>query len=121
MKKLLRLCVVALLLAPIGAANATATKATAVAVTCAADGSSTEALAAAASRESYLITNTSGGTIRIGFLATGTADLTDSNSILLLAGQTFQDSAPAVFVGRVVCMNNTAGTATVYVIETRRP
>jgi hypothetical protein len=102
-------------------ARAQATAATASSVVCAADGSSTQVLAAKFSRESYVVSNTSGGTIRLGFLASGTADLTDSNSIQLLAGQIFTDSAPGIYVGRVVCMNNAAGAATVYVIETRRP
>jgi len=119
MKRSLLFLIIALLFAPL--AWGQATKATAAAVVCAADGSSTQALAAAASRESYVLSNTSGGTVRIGFLATpSTADLTDSNSILLLAGQIFTDAAPSVYIGRVVCMNNAAGTATVYVIETRR-
>ena len=101
--------------------HAQATAAVAKSITCAADGSSTQVLATAFSRESFVVSNTSGGTIRLGFLASGTADLTDSNSIQLLAGQIFTDSSPGIYIGRVVCMNNAAGTATIYVIETRRP
>ncbi len=102
-------------------ANAQATNAVASSITCAATGSSTLVKAAAYSRESYLISNTSGGTVRIGFLASGTAVLDDTNSIQLLAGQIFSDSSPGIYVGRIVCMNDAAGTATIYVIETRRP
>lgn len=121
MKKILRLfslLALCLMAAPV---FAQATAATASSITCAADGSSTQVLPTAFSRESYVISNTSGSTVRIGFLSSGTADLTDANSIQLLAGQIFTDSAPGIYVGRVVCMNNAAGTATVYVIETRRP
>ena len=101
-------------------ANAAGTRATAVSVTCAATGSSTQAIAASASRESYIVSNTSGATIRIGFLATGTAALTDSNSIKLLAGQVFSDAAPSIFIGRVVCMSDDATPDVIYIIETRR-
>lgn len=101
-------------------AYAQATKATAQSITCAASGSSTLVAAAAASRESVLIANTSGGTIRIAPVASGTPALTDLNSIQLLAGQNFTDTQPGVYIGRWVCANNAAGTATVYVIETKR-
>lgn len=118
MKKIILLCV--LLLSP-QLVQAQATAATASSIACAASGSSTQVLATAYSRESYAISNTSGGTVRIGFLASGTATLNDTNSIQLLAGQIFTDSAPGIYIGRVVCMNDAAGTATIYVIETRRP
>lgn len=101
-------------------ARAAGTVTTAASVTCPADGSSTQVLAASASRESYLLSNTSGATIRMGFLSSGTADLTDSNSIKLLAGQIFSDSAPAIFIGRVVCMSDDATPDVIYVIESRR-
>lgn len=121
MKKILLLLPLLALCAIAQPVHAQATAATASSITCAADGSSTEVLPAKFSRESYVVSNTSGGTVRIGFLSVGTADLTDSNSIQLLAGQIFTDSAPGIYVGRVVCMNDAAGTATIYVIETRRP
>lgn len=101
-------------------ARAAGTATTAQSVTCAAAGSSTQVLAANATRESYVISNTSGATIRIGFLSSGTANLTDSNSIKLLAGQIFSDSAPSIFIGRVVCMSDDATPDVIYVIETRR-
>lgn len=90
-------------------------------ITCPASGTSITVIAARASRESYVISNTSGATVRIGALPTGTAALTDSNSILLLAGQIISDSAPSIFIGRVACMSNDATPRVVYVIETRRP
>lgn len=102
-------------------AHAQATAATASSITCAATGASTQVLAAKASRESYIISNTSGSTVRLGFLASGTAALDDTNSIQLLAGQIFSDAAPSIYIGRVVCANNAAGTATIYVIQTSRP
>lgn len=112
---------VVVLVGSIQKAHAQATGATARSVTCPAAGSSTQVLAAAASRESYLVSNTSGATMRVGFLPSGTANLTDSNSIKLLAGQVFTDSAPAIFIGRVVCMSDDATPDVIYVIETRRP
>lgn len=117
----LMLVVVIVLAGSIRPAHATATAATAVAVTCPATGSSIQVLAAAASRESFLITNTSGATVRVGFLATGTAALTDSNSILLLAGQTFGDASPSIFVGRVMCMSIDGTPDLIYVVETKKP
>lgn len=101
-------------------ARAAGTATTATGVTCAAAGSSTQVLAANATRESYVLSNTSGATIRLGFLSSGTANLTDSNSIKLLAGQIFSDSAPSIFIGRVVCMSDDATPDVVYTIETRR-
>lgn len=99
---------------------AQATRFSASSVTCAATGSSTQALAAAASRESFIVLNTSGATVRVAGIATGTANLTDSNSVKLLAGQNFSDSAPSIFIGRLVCMSDDATPDVVYVIETRR-
>lgn len=101
-------------------AQAAGTVTTAQAITCPAAGTSIQAIAASAARESYLVTNTSGATIRIGFLPSGTAALTDSNSIKLLAGQIFADSAPSVFIGRVVCMSDDATPDTIYIVESRR-
>lgn len=103
-------------------AHAQATFASAVSITCPAAGTSAQVLAAAASRESYVVSNTSGVTVRLGFLAgSSTANLTDSNSIQLLAGQIFTDAAPSIFIGRVVCMSTDATPRVIYVIETRRP
>lgn len=122
MKKLLSFALLLLaLLARCELADAQATAAVANSITCAASGASTQVLATAYSRESYIISNTSGGIVRIGFAASGTAALDDTNSVQLLAGQIFSDAAPSIYVGRVVCANNAAGTATIYVIETRRP
>ena len=101
-------------------AHAAGTRATAVSVTCPATGTSIQALAANAARESYILSNTSGATVRLGFLPSGTAALTDSNSIMVLAGQTFGDSAPAVFIGRLVCMSNDATPRAIYIVESRR-
>ena len=101
-------------------AHAAGTVITAQAVTCPATGTSIQVAAAAASRESYLLSNTSGATVRLGFLPSGTAALTDSNSIMVLAGQTFGDSAPAVFIGRLVCMSNDATPRAIYIVESRR-
>lgn len=123
MKKLCSL--LALLLAAFAffgpiAAYAQATRFSAVSVTCPAAGSSIQVLAASASRESFIVLNTSGATIRVAGLATGTANLTDSNSVKILAGQNFSDSAPSIFVGRLVCMSDDATPDVIYVIETRR-
>lgn len=123
MKKLL--AIVLLLLAAVAffgpiAAYAQATRFSASSITCPADGSSIQVLAASASRESFIVLNTSGATVRIAGLATGTADLTDSNSVKLLAGQNFSDAAPSIFIGRLVCMSEDATPDVIYVIETRR-
>lgn len=116
-----RLFLVFLLCAFAPAAYPQAQRAVANSITCPADGSSIQVLPVAFSRESYIVSNTSGATVRVGFLASGTADLTDSNSIQLLAGQIFSDSAPSIYIGRVVCMSNDATPRDIYVIETRRP
>ena len=116
----LLLGVVIALVGAVSDSRAAGTFTTAVSITCPASGSSIQVLPAAASRESYLISNTSGATIRFGFLSSGTAALTDSNSIKLLAGQIFTDSAPSGYIGRVVCMSDDATPDLVYVLETRR-
>lgn len=122
MKKLLAaLWVLFLVSLPALDANAQATQApTAAQVACPASGSSIQVLAAAASRESYLVSNTSGVTVKVGFLASGTATLTTSNSIQLLAGQTLQDAAPSIYLGRIVCMSSDATPRSIEVVETRR-
>lgn len=101
-------------------AHAAGTLITAKAVTCPASGSSIQLAAANPARESYLINNTSGATVRFGFLASGTATLDDTNSILLLAGQSFSDAAPSIFIGRMVCMSADATPDVIYIIESRR-
>jgi hypothetical protein len=108
------------LIGGIDAVRAAGSFTTAVAITCPASGTSIQLLPPAASRQSYLISNTAGATIRFGFLSSGTATLTDSNSIKLLAGQIFADSAPSGYIGRVVCMSDDATPDVVYVLETRR-
>lgn len=123
MKKLFGWTLFVLVVVLVGAlpgAHAAGTRATASSITCPATGSSITAIAATASRESYIISNTSGATIRIGFLATDTAALTDSNSIKLLAGQVFSDAAPSIFIGRIVCMSDDATPDVIYIIETKR-
>lgn len=90
------------------------------AVTCAVDGSSTEVITATASRASYLLVNNSAGAVRFAHKPTGTPDLTDSDSVLLSAGQSLSDSDDTVFVGRLVCMSNDATPRVIYVIETRK-
>lgn len=89
-------------------------------ISCPAAGSSIQVLAANYTRQSFLLTNTSGSTVRVGFLASGTANLDDTNSLQLLAGQTFGDSGSSVYIGRIVCMSTTAGALAIYAVETRR-
>ena len=114
MKKLLWLCLLFPLFAHAAGGFATSTS-----VTCAASGSSTQVVAATASRQSLLVSNTSGLTIRLAALSSGTGNLTSANSIQILAGQVYADSAPSNFIGRVVCMSTTGATAAVEVMETR--
>jgi hypothetical protein len=94
-----------------------ATSQTAIGVTCAADGSSTQVRASNARRVSWSIINDSATDIRVGFLTSGTADLTDSNSFILKAGSSFSDSLPNVYAGRVVCMSTTGSTVDVHSTE----
>jgi hypothetical protein len=123
MKKLLGwllFVVVVLLTGALPSAHAAGTIITAKAVTCPASGTSIQVSAAAASRESYLLSNTAGATVRLGFLPSGTATLDDTNSIQVLAGQTFGDAAPSIFIGRLVCMSNDATPRAIYIVESRR-
>jgi len=88
-------------------------------VVCPASGSSIEVVPARSSRYSYTINNTSGLDIRIGYLASpSVANLSTSNSWLIKAGQPYSDSAPGVLSTRVVCMSNSAATATISFNET---
>ena len=94
---------------------------TAIGVTCAADGSSTQVFAAKAGRYSYSVINDSATDVRIGFLSgSSTADLTDANSYILKAGASYADSVPGVYSGRVVCMSTTASTAVIHATESYR-
>lgn len=89
-------------------------------VTCPVDGSSIQVLALNTRRISYSILNQSDTDVRIGFLDTGTADLTDSNSIILKPGQPLADSIPGVYYGRIVCMSTSASTKIIYATEAQR-
>jgi hypothetical protein len=109
-----------LLMLCVGAAQADATFGAATLISCQPSGASTQVLAASSARESYLISNVSGKNVYVGFVATGTAALTVFNSISLIAGQTLADSAPSIFLGRLVCMSSDASAAGIYVVETRR-
>jgi hypothetical protein len=73
-------------------------------VTCPATGSSIQVIPARSSRFSYLLNNINGGAVRIGFLDTGTAALTNTTGFVLQPGQAVADSAPNVVSRRVVCM-----------------
>ena len=121
--KMYKIIVLALMLAvmPISCVYAQSTKAVANSIVCPATGSSIQVLAAAASRESYIYLNTSGVTMRVGFLPTGAGALNDTNSVKLLAGQNFSDASPSIYIGRIVCAADGAAPGTVYIIETRRP
>jgi hypothetical protein len=112
--------VVVLAVGALQPAHAQATRFSAVSITCPATGTSIQVLAASASRESFIVLNTSGATVRVAGLATGTVALTDSNSVKLLAGQNFSDSAPSIYIGRLTCMSDDATPDVVYVIETKR-
>ena len=89
-------------------------------LTCAVSGSSTQIIAANAQRFSYSLLNDSAIDVRIGFLATGTPLLTDSNSFILKAGQPYADAIPGVYYGRIVCMSTTAVAATIHYTEASR-
>jgi hypothetical protein len=94
-----------------------ATSGAAAGVSCPADGSSAQVLASNARRVSWSIINDSITDIRVGFLASGTADLTDSNSFVLKAGASYADSLPNVYAGRVVCMSTTGSSVTAHYTE----
>ena len=93
---------------------------TASQVSCAATGSSTQAIAQNFRRRSVTLQNKSGKQIRIGFLSSGTPALTTSNSFTLEASSNYVDSAPGVYTGRIVCMSTDASTAALDVTETVR-
>lgn len=89
-------------------------------VVCPATGTSIQVIAANPSRMSYSLLNDSGVAVRIGTLATGTATLDDTNSFILAIGQTFADSSPGNYFGRVVCMSTTASPATIHNTQASR-
>ena len=114
------LCLYLLTLCKSGYAQAT--KGSAFAIVCPVDGSSIQILAANVSRFSYAIFNYSNFDIRVGYVASGTPDLTDSNSYVLRSSVAIADSTPGVFFGRIVCMSTSAtSTATIHISETKRP
>lgn len=93
-------------------------KRTDVGITCAASGASTQVLAANGGRTSFVITNDSGTSIRIGAVKTGTPNLDDTNSIILTSFSSQNDGGGnQVFLGRIVCMSTTASTVTIHVTE----
>lgn len=110
----------AILTAWIGNAYGQALSATAVGITCPASGSSIEVLATNARRTSWSLINDSVTDIRMGFLASGTATLTDSNSVIIKAGASYADSLPNVYAGRIVCMSTTAGAIVVHRTEAQK-
>jgi hypothetical protein len=89
-------------------------------VICPASGTSIQVAPIRSSRFSYIINNISGGSIRVGYLDTGTALLDGTNSWVLQAGQATADSAPGVLSNRIVCMSTSASTATITFNETFR-
>jgi hypothetical protein len=74
-------------------------------------------LAANGNRTGFVITNDSGTSIRIGAINTGTPLLDDTNSIILTAFSSQNDGGGQIFLGRIVCMSTTAGTAVIHVTE----
>ena len=86
-------------------------------ITCAADGSSTEVLAANGLRTAMNIVNDSATAVRIAGINSGTPDLDDTNSIILTAYSQQNDNNPGLYLGRVVCMSTTAGTVVIHYTE----
>jgi len=105
---------------PVLAQTESALTGTAVRVNCAATGSSTQAVSLNFRRRSVTLQNKAGKQVRVGFLPTGTANLSTSNSFILEASSNYIDSAPGVFTGRIVCMSIDASTAAIDVTETTR-
>lgn len=91
------------------------------AVTCNADGSSIEVLAANGRRLTFTLINLDTVNVRIGYLSgSSTVDLTTSNSVILSAGSAYGESFPTVWLGRIVCMSTDALTRVIQVVETRK-
>jgi hypothetical protein len=92
----------------------------AVRVTCAVTGSSTQALALNYRRRSFTMQNKANKQMRLAFLSSGTALLDTTNSFILEASSNYIDSSPGVYTGRIVCMSVDASTAALDVTETVR-
>lgn len=93
---------------------------TAVRVTCAVAGSSTQAIGLNYRRRSVSLQNKAAKQILIAFLPTGTANLDTTNSFILEGSSNYIDSSPGVYTGRIVCMSADASTAALDVTETVR-
>lgn len=93
---------------------------TAVGIICPASGSSIEVQPITQSRVSIAILNDSAIDVRIGYVASGTPNLDDTNSFIVKTGVNYADSVPGVYLGRFVCMSTTASTATIHVSQTTR-
>jgi len=74
-------------------------------VVCPATGSSIEILPARTSRYSMIFNNINGVAVRLGYLDTGTAALTNATGWILQPGQATGDSYPGILSKRVVCMS----------------
>lgn len=97
------------------------TDASVSAVSCPAAGSSVQVFAAKTARHGLLLLNQTAVSVRVGFLGSGTANLTDSNSFVLQAGASYSDNLPGVFIGRVVCMSTDATPRSIYAIQINNP
>lgn len=118
-------CTVHILLAialavPVFAQIENALTGTAVRVTCAVTGSSTQAIALNYRRRSVTLQNKASKQIRLGFISSGAPLLDTTNSFVLEASSNYIDSSPGVYTGRVVCMSLDASTAALDVTETIR-
>lgn len=89
-------------------------------VSCPANGSSIEVLAARSGRFSFVLNNVSGIAVRIGYPATGTAALNNTTAWLLQPGQGYAESAPGLISNRIVCMSTTPVIAIISFNETYR-
>lgn len=89
-------------------------------VNCPASGTSIEVVAANSSRYSIIINNISNTAIRVGYLDSGSANLTASNSWVMQPGQAYADSAPGVLMKRIVCMSTSGVAMTISFNETYR-
>lgn len=100
-----------------GASAQFAGKRTDLGITCAVSGSSTQVLAANGLRTSLNIVNDSSTSVRIAGLNSGTANLDDTNSMVLTAFSQQNDNNPGLYLGRIVCMSTTAATVVIHVTE----
>ena len=92
-------------------------KRTDIGVTCPVAGSSVQVLAANGLRTSLNIINDSNTSVRIAGINSGTANLDDTNSIILTAFSQQNDNNPGLYLGRIVCMSTTAATVVIHVTE----